>query len=123
MRVALCLILFANPATADDTTAFHGTWGTPAQCAGEPLKPGGTVMAAPFEIDDTFLRQGAIWCRLSWGVLADRPAGQTATAFAQCGEDNVRHYRVGFERKGEALTLRWDFPLSNGPLQRCDPSR
>ena len=120
MRIALCLALLATSATADDRSAFYGSWGTAEQCSGTPIKPGGTVMATPIEIDDTFLRQGQIWCRLSWGSVEQRPAGPATTALAQCGEDNVRIYQIGLGSTGASLTIRWDFPLTNGPLGRCD---
>ena len=119
MRLAAFITLLALPAHADDRAAFYGTWGTPQQCERVPLKEGGTVLAAPFEIDDTFLKQGTIWCRLAWGPVESRGTETVTSAQAQCGEDNVRHYMLGLELADEALTLRWDFPLSNGPLARC----
>ncbi|MBO6755967.1 MAG: hypothetical protein JJ902_06545 [Roseibium sp.] len=111
---ALCL-----PATAADRTAFYGTWGTAKQCAREPIKPGGSVLAEPFEISSKWLRHGQLWCRLSWGPMESRPGGLFTAAHALCGEDTVRPYFLGLILTGDDLTLRWDFPVSNGPLKRC----
>ena len=119
MRYALILTLMALPAAADDRTSFYGTWGTEKQCARELIKPGGTVQAQPFVIDESWLKQGGLWCRLSWFPVEPRGDGYFTGAHAQCGEDAVRDYRLSMILSGEDLTLRWGFTLSNGPLQRC----
>ncbi|MEO1612063.1 MAG: hypothetical protein AAFU55_06885 [Pseudomonadota bacterium] len=119
----LTALFLAAPAVADEREALYGTWGAPAQCAGDPIKPGGTVMASPFEVGPEWLRQGALWCRLSWGPLERRETGVFAAARAQCGEDGVNGYFVTMETKGETkgetMTIRWDFLRVNGPLDRC----
>ena len=120
MRAALLsLLLFTAPAAASEREALYGSWGSLAQCAGEPIKPGGTVRAAPFEIGADWLKQGGVWCRLIWGPLERRSEGVFAAAQAHCGEDAVQSYFLTMETKGEALTLRWDFFRANGPLARC----
>ncbi|MEL7462962.1 MAG: hypothetical protein AAFN79_02780 [Pseudomonadota bacterium] len=120
MRIALLLtLLLAAPALADEREPLYGSWGSPVQCAGAPLKPGGTVMAAPFDIGQDWLQQGGLWCRLSWGPLERRETGVFAAARAQCGEDGVNGYFVTMETKGETMTIRWDFLRVNGPLGRC----
>jgi hypothetical protein len=53
MRLAFLIVLLAlqiPPALAEDRTVFCETWGTAKQCARQPLKPGGTVLAEPFVI-------------------------------------------------------------------------
>lgn len=119
MRYAFLIVLLAFPAAADERAVFYGTWGTAKQCSRAPVKPGGTVLAAPFEISPEWLRQGQIWCRLSWFPIEPRGDGFFSGARAQCGEDTVRDYMLGVELSGGELTLRWDFPLSSGPLARC----
>ena len=123
MRYAFLICLLAFPAqAADEREAFYGTWGTPKQCARETIKPGGTVLAEPFEISSDWLRQGQLWCSLNWYPIETREDGVFSGAFAQCGEDSVRDYALGMKLSGDNLTLRWDFPLSNGPLARCSDS-
>ncbi|MBI1384760.1 MAG: hypothetical protein GC150_07615 [Rhizobiales bacterium] len=124
MRYPCSVILFvctSIAATADaggDRERFHGAWGTAAQCARAPIKPGGTVLAEPFVVGSEWLRHGEIWCRLTWFPLERREEGWFTGAQAQCGEDAVRDYVLGMTLSGEELTLRWNFPLV-GPLTRC----
>ena len=113
------LIIFLTAPAADKREAFYGRWGTLKQCSHEPIKFGGTVLAEPFEIDADWLRQGQLWCRLKWYPIEVRENGLFSGAFAQCGEDSVRDYSVGMILSDGNLTLRWGFPLSNGPLMRC----
>lgn len=117
--LALC---FAGPAGANEHHRFHGTWGTAEQCARAPIKPGGTVLAAPFEIGQLWMKQGQLWCRLDWGPVETGDNGAFTAATAQCGEDSVRGYFLGLRLTGDELTLRWDFPYQNGPLKRCPAS-
>ncbi len=119
MRYAFLIALFAFPAVADEREVFHGTWGTPKQCSREPIKPNGTVLAEPFEINAEWLKQGGLWCRLNWFPVEAREDGLFSGANAQCGEDSVRGYVLGMKLSDDNLTLRWGFPFSNGPLQRC----
>ncbi|MEL6980686.1 MAG: hypothetical protein AAGM38_18755 [Pseudomonadota bacterium] len=109
-------------ATLDERAAFYGSWGTPAQCAGAPIKPGGAVRAAPFEIGAEWLQHGPLWCRLTWFPIERRENGFFSGAHAQCGEDAVRSYFLGMVLADDELTLRWSFGFSNGPLKRCSNS-
>ena len=109
-------------AIAEEREPFFGSWGTPQQCAREPIKPGGTVLASPIEIDIDWLRQGQIWCRLTWFPVEPRGDGQFTGARAQCGEDSVQDYILGMTLADDALTVRWSFLVSNGPLGRCEQS-
>jgi len=123
MRIAVLIALFTFPAiAAEERENFYGTWGTEKQCARVPLKPGVTVLAEPFEIRPGWLRQGTHWCRLKWGPIEARENGFFTAAHASCGEDAVRDYFLGMELSSGELTLRWDFPHSNGPLARCPAS-
>lgn len=115
--ISLLLVSSASSATHE---MFFGAWGTKAQCAREPIKPGGTVLSSPFELDKQWLKQGQQWCILNWGVVEKRANGFFTAANALCGEDAPQSYFLGLILEGEDLTLRWDFPRSNGPLQRCE---
>lgn len=110
----------SDVAKADPREVFCGVWGTARQCAGEPLKPGLTVRAEPFEIGAEWLTLGPVSCQLKWFAMEHRDDEVFPGAFAQCGEDAVRDYclRMSLASDG-ALTIRWDFPISNGPLRRC----
>lgn len=123
MRQILAVIFLTvtvQPALSHQRAALHGVWGTAKQCAGEPIKQGGTVRAAPFEIGEEWLRHGRLWCQLSWFPVEQRATGVFSGAFARCGEDAVRDYLLGMELVGDRLTLRWDVFRANGPLMRCD---
>ena len=123
MRYALFFLFLSSAAYADDwRTAFYGTWGTPGQCAGELIKPGGSVAYEPFEIDEQWLRHGQLWCQLEWGPLERREDSLFTAATARCGEDSVSGYLLGMIQKDGDLTLRWRPFWVNGPLQRCPPS-
>lgn len=112
----------AANASADGREVFFGTWGTAKQCSREPVKPGGTVLSEPYEISSRWLKQGRLWCNLSWGPVEVRQDGYFTGAHAQCGEDVVRNYFLGMELSGDNLRLRWDFPLLSDPLARCSDS-
>lgn len=122
MRIAVLITVLALPAAAETRetqNAFHGTWGSAAQCARAPLIPGGSVTAEPFEIDREWLRHGQVWCQLSWTVLQTRDTGTFTAARAQCGEDAVQDYFLRMDLSDSKLTLRWDVFHANGPLERC----
>lgn len=121
-KLLLLLLLGVQSAFADDRAHFHGTWGTPAQCAREPILSGGTVRAEPFEIDTEWLRQGAHWCRLNWFPVQRRDGRIYTSAQAQCGEDSVRGYLLRLELVNDDLYLRWGLRVANGPLARCPAS-
>ncbi|MEM8790975.1 MAG: hypothetical protein AAGE80_05125 [Pseudomonadota bacterium] len=119
MRYFLIFLLLSLPAAASERDAFYGTWGTEKQCTRAPVKPGVTVLAEPIEIGEEWLKQGQIWCRLSWFPIQTREGGVFTGAQAQCGEDSVRGYILGMELAEDELMLRWNVQLVNGPLQRC----
>jgi len=119
------IVLLAFPvasAAADEREVFYGTWGTEKQCARAPIQDGVDVLAEPFVIDSRWLKQGWHYCSLRWGPIEAREDGFFTGAHAQCGEDSVRGYFLGMDLSGDNLTLRWEFPHSNGPLARCPAS-
>ena len=122
MRVALLIALLSVPGFADERSQFYGTWGTEQQCARAPIKQGGTVLAAPFEIDERWLKHGDFWCELKWFPVEPRDRGIFTGAMAQCGEDTVKGYRLRMVLSEGKLMLRWGLEHANGPLARCESS-
>jgi len=120
--IALHFLLVLPEAAAEDHQKFFGTWGTEKQCARDPIQPGGTVLAHPYEISKEWLRQGDLWCLLSWGPVEQRSTGHFTGAYARCGEDSVRQYFLGMALSGDQLTLRWNILTTNGPLKICSGS-
>ena len=119
------LVIFTKTlAWADEAKhqPFYGTWGTHQQCARTAIVDGGSVMHEPFEIGPVWLKQGKLWCQLNWGPLDGQNGRYFTAAHAQCGEDSVRGYFLRMQLVEGQLQLRWEFPISNGPLQRCAPS-
>ena len=109
----------ASASPASEHNRFFDRWGTAKQCARQPIIPGGSVLAEPFNISRQWLQQGRIWCQLKWGPVETRGDGYFSGASAQCGEDAARGYFIGMALVDDKLTMRWDFPVSNGPLERC----
>lgn len=120
MPYLLLSLFLASPALSATHEMFFGSWGTKAQCERTPIKAGGTVLSSPFEIDGQWLKQGQQWCTLNWGVIEKRDNGYFTAANALCGEDAPQSYFLGFILDDENLTIKWDFPRSNGPLRRCE---
>ena len=120
----LVLLALPNALLAEDDARapFFGIWGTAQQCARAPIKPGGSVLAEPFEIGAEWLKQGPLWCGLDWFPVQARQNGAFTGARAQCGEDSIQGYNLRMELSDDALTLRWGFLISNGPLMRCPAS-
>ncbi len=112
-------LLALSPAMADERTALYGLWGDERQCAAQPIVPGASLLAQPFEIRPGWMRHGIIWCRLDWLLVEPRGDGLFASTRAQCGEDAVRDYRLDFALSEETLTMIWDERVVTGPLPRC----
>lgn len=121
MRWLTFLLLLGTgaPGAADPRAALFGVWGTPGQCRGALIQPGGSVRASPFELSAGWLQHGGLWCRLTWFDPQVRADGLFAGAMANCGEDAARGYRLGVLLDRGRLTLIWDEALVNGPLDRC----
>jgi len=118
---AICIALPTIGLTQSVPEPLLGLWGTNAQCGGATVIDGGTYRATPFQITAGWLRHGSIWCRLQWFTPQIDGGGLYVAARAQCGEDAVNGYGIGFRHQAspETLTLIWDESLINGPLHRC----
>ena len=122
LGLTICVLCSTSFSLANERTALYGTWGTEKQCSGAPIKQGGTVLSAPFVINQQWMQHGQLWCKLNWFPIEKRKNGIFTGARAQCGEDSIRSYSIGMELSGEELVLRWDFPHKNGPLKQCPRS-
>lgn len=124
MRYFLFLFCLLVPSVlhAEERERLLGTWGTEKQCSRSLILDRGTVRAEPFEISANWLKHGDLWCKLTWFPVEKRANGFFTGAFAACGEDAVRNYLLGMVMADDTLTLRWDFPIKNGPLDRCEPN-
>ena len=104
----------------DEPQAIYGVWGDARQCARAVILEGGTRRAAPVEISEGWLKQGPIWCRLTWFPAEPRANGLFASAQALCGEDSALGYRLDAVLAGQNLSLIWNETLINGPMRRCN---
>lgn len=94
-----------------------GAWGSEAQCrahqAGEESNPA----RLPFVIDPQWIRQGFIYCYLTWrGHDAEK---NRAWADARCGEDDLREYSLVLNLRGQALDIRWSDSFTARNLRFC----
>lgn len=118
LSLTLC---FATPLNAGE---LFDTWGNIAQCSRQPLIEGGSLLAAPFEISENWLKQRDLWCALTWFPTTNSATGSYTRVRALCGEDSQRGYWLSlvYARSNDQLTLIWDETLENGPLNRCNTS-
>ena len=92
--------------------ALLDVWGTAAQCAAGEA-------ASPLRIESDWIEQGGIYCYLAWQANYPRAGGFETHAFAQCGEDTLREYRIVLLFDGEALRVRWSDTYTTPALSRC----
>jgi len=96
-----------------------GTWGTAEQChahnAGEIDNP----RFNPYLIGSEWIRQGNVYCYLSWHEKRHDGDGLQAHALAQCGEDNLREYRLTLRLQQERLRIRWSDDFTTRALEAC----
>lgn len=96
-----------------------GTWGSAEQCAAH--RAGGNLNPAlfPYLITRDWIRQGNIYCYLSW--QHHRASGGNIEAYvsALCGEDDIRDYRLLMKLQAGSLQIRWSPDFITGQLQAC----
>ena len=100
----------AMPANANEYADFIGVWGTEKQCARAPIIEGGTRLAEPFEITGLWLKQGAVFCGLTWGPVEKRDNG----AFTSATKPNPSCGHSVWSMRSQNLTRL----ILNAPLQR-----
>ncbi len=128
--IALAMLTSAGAAGAQPTfqapaggavaapDALLATWGTPDQCRAR-----GDAAAGPHrqavEIGPQWLRQGLMYCLLTWHSHRADARGSLSRAHARCGEDLPRDYRVVFLLRDGELRIRWSQDFTTPALDRC----
>ncbi len=107
-----------NPSGIEPPAVLLATWGSNQQCAAA-RDDADALHLHPFEIGREWLRQGPIYCYLTW--LSSQPLtdGSESLAFARCGEDTLREYRVFFLLRDQRLSIRWSEDFTSAELGRC----
>lgn len=91
---------------------LFGTWGTAAQCAaGDP--------PSPYRIEREWIEQGGIYCYVAWQAHQVLEGRSETHAFAQCGEDTLREYRIFLLLDRGQLRIRWSESYTTPVLSRC----
>ena len=98
---------------------LEGAWGTAEQCAvlraGADEHPG----KATYRIDADWIIQGLVHCQVRWLGSEQTGNGKRYSAMAQCGEDDLRDYRLSMLLNADGLSIRWSFDYVTPVLQRC----
>ncbi len=99
-----------------------GVWGDPAQCQAFEDQSIENPGSPAYEISQDWIKQGWFHCLVSWQGEWQTDNGLQAQAFAQCGEDLIREYRVFLQLEADTLTIRWTDDYSTKSLNRCSDS-
>ena len=108
-----------KPVAIAAPAALTGTWGTDRQCA--TFAAGGSDNPAlmPYQISSDWVKQGFLYCFLSWRGET-RVGGQPLYyAEARCGEDDLRDYRLSFELRDKRLRIYWSEDFTTAALEAC----
>lgn len=112
--------LGASTGPGDAPDSLLGTWGTGTQCDAHRAGDTSSPSLLPYEITQEWIRQGFIYCYLSWNGHEKGNDAVTAYARAQCGEDNLRDYRLRLRHSAGRLQIRWSEDFTTAKLQHCD---
>jgi hypothetical protein len=96
-----------------------GTWGTAEQCAAHGSGDNEDPRLFPYLITGDWIRQGFIYCYLSWQDHINDADGTRAQAVAQCGEDSLRDYQIFLRLNNNKLEIRWSKDFTTPMLQAC----
>ena len=105
----------------DGPASLFGVWGNERQCRAHRDGDETNPSRLPYIIGSQWLRQGFIYCYLSWRGYEDTGEGTRAWADARCGEDDLRDYRLRLELREHRLSIRWSNDFSVFRLQACGP--
>ena len=99
--------------------ALLGAWGSAAQCA--KLAAGGSDNPGlmPYQISADWIRQGFLYCSLSWRGQTRVEGENRYFADASCGEDDLRDYRLTLELRDRRLHIRWSEDFTTRALEAC----
>ena len=114
--------IFVQPDAGDKVQgpqALYGVWGTPAQCAAH--KSGGNENPGlfPYVISENWIQRGMISCYILWRQHSSDAGSTQVHAFAQCGEDSLRDYRLFLKLHDGKLRIRWSEDFTTPELQAC----
>ena len=108
-----------SQSTAAAPSELLGTWGTAAQCgelaAGGSDNPG----LMPYQISADWIRQGFLYCSMSWRGETRIDGEPRYFADASCGEDDLRDYRLTLELRDNRLKIRWSDDFTTAALEAC----
>jgi len=108
-----------RPGSAAGPASLFGVWGSPAQCqahrGGDETNPA----RLPYVIDNEWIRQGFIYCHISWRGQRRDGDETRAWADARCGEDDLRDYRLQFSLQARRLQIRWSPDFVARGLEFC----
>lgn len=106
------------PESATAPALLLGVWGSARQCTAYHSgnnQPG----LLPYHINAEWLRQGTVYCYLSWRGQNDVAGVIEAFALAQCGEDDLREYQLALQLRAGSLRIRWSADYTTPELQAC----
>ena len=110
----------ARGSPAEAPASLLGTWGTAIQYDAHRAGDTSSPSLLPYEITQQWIRQGFIYCYLSWVGQELHDDTVSAHAWAQCGEDNLRDYRLRLQRKAGYLQIRWSDDFITASLEACN---
>ncbi len=96
-----------------------GIWGTAEQCVAHREGINDNPRLFPYRISTDWVQQGNIYCYLSWQEPEQTDDGMRVYAFAQCGEDNLREYRLMLQLEQGRLRIRWSEDFTTRALEAC----
>ena len=97
-----------------------GIWGTASQCAAHKSGDHDNPALLPYQISHDWIRQGFLYCYLS--LYEHKYDGNSIEAFAlaQCGEDNLRDYRLNLKLLNGKLRISWSQDFTTQALMTCE---
>ncbi|MDH3761757.1 MAG: hypothetical protein OEU50_12305 [Gammaproteobacteria bacterium] len=96
-----------------------GVWGTAEQCIAYRHGKTDSPRLFPYRISDDWVRQGEIYCYLSWHDAEQVGDDFRVYALAQCGEDNLREYQLKLNLQQQKLRIRWSDDFTTRALEAC----
>lgn len=99
--------------------ALLGIWGTSYQCAAHEAGEKDDPRLLPYIITRDWIRQGFIYCYLAWNEQISDAGDNPASAFAQCGEDNLRDYQIVLNLRDGKLRIQWSEDFTTRELEAC----
>ena len=99
--------------------ALLGAWGDTAQCAAHRAGGNQDPRLFPYLISDDWIQHGMVFCQIEWQSAQGEPPNLSVGAFARCGEDGPREYRILLELSQGNLRIRWSEDFTTTALTAC----